>query len=273
MQLSWKLGRVAGIDLYLHATFLAMMGVLAMTHHGLQAVLMVTALFGCVLLHELGHALMARRFGIPTEHITLYPIGGVARLHRMPREPAAELLIALAGPAVNVAIALALFLIRIALGAVSPALTTGLPGLLIRELLVVNVLLAGFNLIPIFPMDGGRVLRALLSAPLGRLRATVIAATLGQVLAILAGVACLVAVVLLREPFLLMQVALAAFIYLAAGAELGQVRAEEDPLPTPVDAPAGYSWIYRGNGVWQLAPVILLDEPDHRPYRGARPWF
>src|SRR5690349_12095427 len=108
MRLSWKLGRVAGIDLYLHATFLIMLGVLALTHHGVQAVLLVSALFGCVLLHELGHALTARRFGIPTEDITLYPIGGVARLHRMPRAPGAELLIALAGPAVNLLIALAL---------------------------------------------------------------------------------------------------------------------------------------------------------------------
>jgi Zn-dependent protease len=273
MQLSWKLGRVAGIDLYLHATFLAMMAVLALAHHGLQAVLMVSALFGCVLLHELGHALMARRFGIPTEHITLYPIGGVARLHRMPREPGAELLIALAGPAVNVAIALVIFTARLVLDSVSPSISSGLAGLILRNLLEVNVLLAGFNLIPIFPMDGGRVLRAVLSAPLGRLRATVIAATIGQGLAILGGLACLVAMVVFREPILLMQVALAAFVYLAAGAELGQVRAEEQRRRTPEAPPAGYSWTYRGNGVWQLAPVILIDEPEHRPFRGNRPWI
>ena len=105
MRLSWKLGRVAGIDVFVHPTFLLVLlfpGVL--TGGLLHAVLLVLSVFGCVLLHELGHALMARRFGIETEDITLYPIGGVARLRRMPRAPGAELLIALAGPAVNFAI-------------------------------------------------------------------------------------------------------------------------------------------------------------------------
>lgn len=272
MRLSWKIGRVAGIDLYLHATFLVMMAVLALSHHGMEAVLLVSALFGCVLLHELGHALMARRYGIPTEDITLYPIGGVARLHRIPRAPGAELLIALAGPAVNVALALMFFTLGRLFGAVAPTFAEGLAGWLVHELLVVNVLLAGFNLIPIFPMDGGRVLRALLSIPIGRLRATEIAAAIGQALAIFAGVACLVAMVMTGHPILLMQVVLAIFIYLAARAELGQVRAEEQRLRA-ADAPSGYSWIYRGNGVWQLAPVIVVDDPDPLGLRGSRPWI
>src|SRR3954470_6768389 len=112
MRMSWKLGRVAGIDLFLHPTFL-----LVFLFTGGLPILFVLALFGCVLLHELGHALMARRFGIETEDITLYPIGGVARLHRMPRAPGAELLIALAGPAVNLLIAAILGLtFRLGLG-------------------------------------------------------------------------------------------------------------------------------------------------------------
>src|SRR4051812_13293229 len=106
MRMSWKLGRVAGIDVYLHPTFLLIPAYAGMYQGGAPAIAFVLAAFGCVLLHELGHALMARRYGIGTEDITLYPIGGVARLQRMPRSPGAELAIALAGPAVNVAIAL-----------------------------------------------------------------------------------------------------------------------------------------------------------------------
>src|SRR5205823_676367 len=105
MRVSWKLGRVAGIDLFLHPTFLIFLALVGVFEGGLDSVLLVSAVFGCVLLHELGHALMARRFGIATVDITLYPIGGVARLQRLPRAPGAELLIALAGPAVHVAIA------------------------------------------------------------------------------------------------------------------------------------------------------------------------
>src|SRR4051812_3502835 len=108
MQMSWKLGRVAGIDVYLHPTFLFIPAYAGLTQGGAPAMAFVLAAFGCVLLHELGHALMARQFGIGTEDITLYPIGGVARLRRMPRSPGAELLIALAGPAVNLLIVLAL---------------------------------------------------------------------------------------------------------------------------------------------------------------------
>src|SRR5215470_12613199 len=105
MRLSWKLCRVAGIDVYLHPTFLLVLMMPQLVGGGTLGLALVFAVFGCVLLHELGHALMARRFGIETEDITLYPIGGVARLRRMPRAAGAELLIALAGPAVNVAIA------------------------------------------------------------------------------------------------------------------------------------------------------------------------
>src|SRR6478735_2190162 len=110
MMFSWKLGRVAGIDLFLHPTFLILLAWSAM-QGGLDWALLVSAVFGCVVLHELGHALTARLFGIATRDITLYPIGGVARLERMPRAPGAELLITLAGPLVNVAIAGFLFVL------------------------------------------------------------------------------------------------------------------------------------------------------------------
>src|SRR6478609_7012697 len=105
---SWKLGRVAGIDIFLHPTFLLLLLMPSVTSEGRLGLLLLASVFGCVLLHELGHALAARGFGIETEDITLYPIGGVARLRRMPRAPGAELLIALAGPAVNVVLAIGL---------------------------------------------------------------------------------------------------------------------------------------------------------------------
>jgi Zn-dependent protease len=218
--------------------------------------------FGCVLLHELGHALMARRFGIATQDITLYPIGGVARLQRMPRAPGAELLIALAGPAVNVFIVLALTTVE-ALGLLGPSWSSSVLGVFVEELTLINVGLALFNLIPAFPMDGGRVLRALLSGWLGRARATMIAAGIGRGLAMLFGVYCLI-----HGSFL--QAMLAGFIYFAAGQELNHVLAEEnrdhtgqrwgrDPATSEGiwAAPPGFRWVSRGNGTWQLAPIVV----------------
>jgi Zn-dependent protease len=264
MQLSWKIARIAGIDVYVHATFLLIFWIF---RGGLPLVL---AMFGCVLLHELGHALMARRFGIETADITLYPIGGVARLRRMPRAPGAELLIALAGPAVNFAIAGALLALEASglLGLLTPASS----GAFFSELLLVNLGLGVFNLLPAFPMDGGRVLRALLSGWVGRARATTIAARLGQFLAIfLGGMLFLWS----QNPI---HLALAAFIFFAARAEQAQVLFEErrrqwagagGPEQGIWTAPAGYRWVHRGNGTWQLAPVtVWLGEQE----RDAATW-
>jgi Zn-dependent protease len=266
MRMSWKLGRVAGIDVFLHPTFLLLLAFVGATQGGLEAVMIVSAAFGCVLLHELGHALMARQYGIDTEDITLYPIGGVARLQRMPKSPGAELLIALAGPAVNVALAAGLFVVNVFLwpaGWDAPPIAE-----FFWTLLTINVGLALFNLVPAFPMDGGRILRALLSGWLGRARATQVAATLGRGLALLFGVFMLV-----NWPFsqIFLQVLLAAFIYFAAGVELNQVLAEERRREFGSDngvwfAPPGYRWVSRGNGVWQLAPVIAT-MTDREPPR------
>jgi len=189
----WRLGTAFGIGIYIHWTFLlllAWVGWQSTMHAPPEMALymlgLTLAVFGCVVLHELGHALMARHFGIATRDITLYPIGGVARLERMSERPVEELLIALAGPAVNVVIALLLFATLLVLEPLS--FEDLLPAFhgesFLGTLMIINIVLVLFNLIPAFPMDGGRVLRALLATRLGLVRATRIAAGLGGVLAL-----------------------------------------------------------------------------------------
>jgi Zn-dependent protease len=267
MRISWKLCRIAGIDVYVHPTFLLVLLIPGVLSGGMLSVLLIAAVFGCVLLHELGHALMAREFGISTADITLYPIGGVARLARMPRAAGAELLIALAGPAVNLGIAAVLG----ALGAFGVADLAGreLAEVFIDELMLVNLGLALFNLVPAFPMDGGRVLRALLSGWIGRVKATMAAAKLGRILAIGFGI---VAPILTHN---LLYLALAAFIYFASRAEEASVVAEEARRSYDLDdrgvwvAPPGYHWVDSGNGTWQLAPIRLR---TGNPTQASSPW-
>ncbi len=256
---SWNLGRVAGIDLYLHPTFLFIPLWVLWQGQGLIGVAIVTLVFACVVLHELGHALMARHYGIGTANITLYPIGGVARLERMPRSAGPELAIALAGPAVNVAIAAILWAVVEVFGGVLDFELVEI----VQTLMVVNVGLLLFNMLPIFPMDGGRVLRALLSSWIGRLRATEIAATLGRGIAVIAGTYFLLNAVFV-DATAFIQVVLAGFVYTAASYELLAVRREsartvvEPSCPAP---PAGYRWIDRGDGVWRLAPISIWGNP------------
>ncbi len=262
---SWKLGRVAGIDVFLHPTFLLVL----LPGISVGGPLTILCVFGCVLLHEFGHALMARRFGIETEDITLYPIGGVARLRRLPRAPGAELMIALAGPAVNFAIVGALTVLGlIGVGAMAAGTTVGF---LMDELMMVNLVLGLFNLIPAFPMDGGRVLRALLGGWLGRAQATTIAATIGRTLAVLFGIFGLMTFFSAGNP---MPLALAAFIYFAARTEERQVLHEERRRQYPAAdqgiwvAPPGYRWVNQGNGIWQLAPItVRMSESGRGPSR------
>src|SRR5436305_5563210 len=196
MRWSLKLGQSKGINIYMHWTFLILVGWIFMAYLGegdgigpaLKGVGFILAVFGCVVLHELGHALTAQRYHIRTRDITLLPIGGVARLERMPREPLQELWVALAGPAVNVLIVAVLFVFLLAwggLGRTSTIWQNG--GGFLSQLMFVNLFLVAFNLVPAFPMDGGRVLRALLATRLEYARATEIAARIGQGLAILFG--------------------------------------------------------------------------------------
>lgn len=216
---SWQLGRFFGIPTRIHFSFaliLLWIGVSTwQTAHSSLAVLfglgVVLAVFACVLLHEFGHALVAKRFGIRTRRITLWPIGGVAELERSPDDPRAEMWIAAAGPLVNFAIAALLAPAVLVLG------TGGLLGTVLVGLLSANLMLGLFNLIPAFPMDGGRVFRALLERKRGRLRATEIAAKLGRWVALGVGLYAL-----WTSQFLLMLVA--AFVYFAARRELWQVQ-------------------------------------------------
>src|SRR6266566_2375127 len=179
--MGWSLPifRIAGIQLRIHVTFVLLIAWLAFGYYAqggspaAEGVIFVLLLFLCVVLHEFGHALAAKAFGINTPDITLLPIGGVARLERMPEEPKQELLIAVAGPAVNVVIAFGLFVAGGSQAFLNPSNVEG--GGLIAQLLTINILLLLFNLLPAFPMDGGRVLRALLATRLSYARATQVA--------------------------------------------------------------------------------------------------
>ncbi|MFD2246868.1 site-2 protease family protein [Pontibacter ruber] len=194
MKWSLKLGSVAGIKILVHWTFVLLLAWIVFSEmrqgSDLQTTLLsvgfVLTIFACVVLHELGHSLTAQRYGVQTKMITLLPIGGVASLERIPENPKQELLIALAGPAVNVVIAFILWLALPSLSGVPTEefFTRITPANFLYLLMFVNIMLVLFNAIPAFPMDGGRVLRALLSFKLGRVRATQIAANLGQMLAI-----------------------------------------------------------------------------------------
>ncbi len=237
MKWSWTVGRIAGIELRVHTTFVMLLVWLLVAHvlkgHDWSTALLgmgfIAALFGTVVLHELGHALAARRFGIRTRDITLLPIGGVARLERMPEDPLQELVVALAGPAVNVVLAAIFFFILEftqglqSLAAPEEALKVG--GGFLTQMMWVNVALALFNLLPAFPMDGGRVLRAILATRMDYVQATQIAATIGQGMAYLFGF-----IGLFSNPFLLF---IALFVWMGAAQEAGlvQMRAALDGIP------------------------------------------
>ncbi len=232
----WRLGTAFGIGIFVHWTFALLPVWAVVTNWGdvprlLEVLGLIVALFGFVVLHELGHALAARRFGIDTRDITLYPIGGVARLERMSERPWEELCIALAGPAVNAGLALLLLTLSgglfLGLNLSGHLLTVGSDAEAgfgaVRFLLWLagaNVILGLFNLVPAFPMDGGRVLRALLAMWLPRLQATAVAANLGAVIAVLLALLGFFA----QNPMLFL---VAAFVFFAGRQELAVLRHRE----------------------------------------------
>ena len=227
MKWSWKIGEIAGIGVFVHATFLILVVWIGLSYwqseRSIAAVIegvgFILALFGCVVLHELGHALAARRYGIATRDITLLPIGGVARLERMPEDPKQEIVVAIAGPLVNVVIAAAIYVgLFISGNVISSEQVTIVGGSFLVSLMLVNVILVLFNLIPAFPMDGGRVLRAVLATKMDYATATQQAAHVGQLIALVFGL-----LGLFTNPFLVF-IALFVWIGAAAEASMAQVK-------------------------------------------------
>ena len=261
MSWSFLIGRLFGTEIRIHATFFLLLlwiAIAAAQEGGVASavenVVFILALFACVVAHEFGHILMARRYGIKTPDVTLLPIGGMARLEKIPERPWQEIAVSVAGPAVNVVIWL---VITIILGA--QATLGGLEDIadptigFLARLAAVNIFLVVFNLIPAFPMDGGRVFRAALALRVGRVRATRIAAGSGQIFAFLFGLFGLIS----GNPMLLL---IAVFVFIAATSENSDVSmraiaktmkardamitrfetlAENDPLQTAADALIG----------------------------------
>ncbi|HEX9699322.1 MAG TPA: site-2 protease family protein [Acidobacteriota bacterium] len=235
MKWAWRVGSIVGIPIYIHSTFVLIILWVAWAHASqgaglaatLSGIVFILALFGCVVLHELGHALTARRYGIGTRDITLLPIGGLARLERMPDDPRQEFWVALAGPAVNVVIAAGLYGVLVLQGRSEPDFQLTITGgPFIERIMVVNVILVAFNMLPAFPMDGGRVLRAILAMRMEYSRATQVAATVGQ------GMALLFALFgLLYNPFL---VFIALFVWIGATQESGMVQVRSALSGIPV---------------------------------------
>ena len=236
MKWSFRLGRIAGIDIDIHATFAFLLAWVALVEYQdshsvagvIQALVFILAVFASVVTHEYGHALTARRFGVRTRRITILPIGGVASLERIPSVPSQELLIAIAGPAVTVGIALVLFIVLRAAGL--PVAATDLDsagGPFLTRLMWVNVILAIFNLLPAFPMDGGRILRAALAMRLDYVQATRTAALVGRSFAVVFGIAGL-----FWNPFLIF---IALFVWIGATGESWNVQLQSALRGIPVE--------------------------------------
>ena len=236
MKRSLRVGSVAGIGIFLHWTFLLLIAAIFAYYYvqsqslgaALSGMGLILGVFFCVVLHELGHALTARRFGVPTRSITLYPIGGLARLERIPAEPMKEFWIAIGGPAVNVVIAIGLaFILLLTGGTFAPEALEAPGSHALASLMWINVVLALFNMLPAFPMDGGRVLRALLALRWDYAQATQTAANVGQAMAVLFGLVG----ILTWNPILLF---IALFVYVGAQQESKQAMYRAFTEGTPV---------------------------------------
>jgi len=276
---SFQIGKLFGIPIKVHVLFLLLVAFYAFMGfsegskaggfhvglvQGLRSGLFIIALFGCVVVHELSHSLVARRYGVKVESITLLPIGGVSSMEEMPRKPSQELTMAIAGPLASIGVAGVFFVVSWALNPAQPLPRFSPMGQhLVADLVRVNLLLAAFNILPAFPMDGGRVLRAVLATHMSYVAATRIAAGVGQGVAVLMGVAGLI----LTGNFWLIIIAI--FIFLGAGAEERQVRIhallENVPVTQamiprfetmPPDYPLGYALQYASQGYQHDFPIV-----------------
>lgn len=268
MKWSWKLCEFRGISVYMHATFLILIGFVVLSHWSagqslaktLEGVGFILALFTCVVLHEFGHALTAARYGIKTRDITLLPIGGVARLERLPEKPLQELWVALAGPLVNVVIAASLFAwIRFADAFAPLAQLSVTSGPFLERLMVVNVFLVLFNMLPAFPMDGGRVLRALLATKLDYARATQIAASIGQAMALLFAFFGF-----FTNPFLIF---IAFFVWIGAAQEAGMatMKAALGGIPVKRAMMTDFRTLQPGDALQRAIELVLATSQQDFP--------
>jgi Zn-dependent protease/predicted transcriptional regulator len=270
---SWQIARVAGIPIYIHWTFWILLLAIVLsnvvggrpTTEIVEDVGFVAALFACVVLHELGHALAAARYGVKTKDITLLPIGGVARLLRMPEKPIEELVVAIAGPAVNVVIAGLLYLMgaRLPFNVRDPHVLE--QGGFLDRLLLVNLFLVLFNLIPAFPMDGGRILRSLLAMTMNYGSATRIAATIGQLIAI-----AFVFIGLMINPFLIL---IGLFVWIGAQSEAADVtqRIELKDVPVRDAMLTEYQTLSTGDTLGRAVELLLAGtQQDFPVFDGER---
>jgi Zn-dependent protease/CBS domain-containing protein len=268
---SVNIGSIAGTAVRIHITFLLFLVwifgagyVSGGPQAAWESLLFIVLLFACVLAHEFGHIFTARAFGVATPDVTLLPIGGVARLERIPEKPHEEFLVAIAGPAVNVVIAIVLIALagarldQSSLAAVESARVS-----MIDRLAAVNLFLAVFNMIPAFPMDGGRVLRALLATRLGFVRATEIAAAIGQGVAFALGF-----IGLFTNPMLIF---IAIFVYLAASGEahLVALRAMSQGVPVSAAMVTQFSTLQPDAHVDEAVETLLRTSQGEFPVTDA----
>ena len=268
MKWSLRIGRFAGIDVYMHVTFLLLVSWVALLHwrqgQSISAVVagvaFILTVFLCVVLHEFGHALTARRYGIKTRDIILLPIGGVARLERLPTNPLQELWVALAGPAVNIVIALGLFLWLKFTASFEPIQKlTVTTGPFVERIMAVNLVLVGFNMIPAFPMDGGRVLRAILATRKEYSHATQIAASIGQGIAVFFGF-----IGLFYNPFLLF---IAFFVWIGAAQEASMAQMSSAISNTPVQQAmlTDFKYLHKNDGLDRAVELTLAGSQKDFP--------
>ncbi len=265
MRWAFKIGRFAGIDVYVHATFFLLILWVVIVHwfagHTPQAivggVIFILVLFACVVLHEFGHALTARHYGISTKDITLLPIGGVSRFERMPDKPWQEFWVSVAGPLVNAVIGVGIWLGLFLTNGFKPVSGLSLTGgPFLERMMVANFILAVFNIIPAFPMDGGRILRALLATRMSHVRATQIAAGVGQALALVFGL-----IGLFVNPFLLF---IALFVWIGAAHEAQSVQIKDafSGIPIRNAMQTNFATLITSNTLGD-AVKVMLDGSQH----------